>query len=143
MLAELPKIAGLADGWTGIVRGINRVGRIRYIVLEISEQGIDLRRLKAGQGYVEAIVDEQVRQADEFIRESCAIPASALRDAVVGQQQCALARLAQAIDDDRRNDLEPKQLGGFQPPVAGEQHTALIEQHRGRKSDRLNAVGNL
>jgi hypothetical protein len=84
MLAELPEIASLADGWTGIVRGIDRVGWIRYIVLEISEQGIDLRRLKAGQGYIEAIVDEQVRQADEFIRESFAIPAGALRNAIVG-----------------------------------------------------------
>src|SRR5262249_59641596 len=60
-----------------------------------------------------------------------------------GKQEGALARLAQAFDNDCWDVLQPQQFGGFQPAVASKQHTAFIDEHWRSKANRLNAVGDL
>ena len=63
MLAELPEVIWPGDPGTGKLRRIKLIGGIGCVVLEVGKQCIDFRRLKAGDRDVEAVCDQQLRQA--------------------------------------------------------------------------------
>jgi hypothetical protein len=140
---QLPEIARLRDQRSRQQSGVKVVEGIRTIVLKIGEDRIDLRRLKTGHRDVEPIFEQELGQAEEFLRQAFAIPAGVLCDAVVGKQKRAFAGLGQAVDHNGGDGLECEQLGGFEPPVTGEQSPVLIDQDRGGEANRLNAFGNL
>ena len=68
MFAELPQIARLADRRTGKLRGVNHISRVGCIFLEIGNERINLRRLKAGERDVEVICNQQLRQDRQLAR---------------------------------------------------------------------------
>ena len=87
MRPELPEVSRLAHRRERQPVGSDAIRRICRVLLKITDQLVDLDRLEAGDGDVEAFLNEELGELGEFDGESLPVPAGILGDFVVGNQQ--------------------------------------------------------
>ena len=76
------------------------------VLLEIDRDLVDLHRLEASDGNVQALFDEELGELRKLDGEALPIPARIFGDLVVGQEQCALLGLAQPFENNHRHLVE-------------------------------------
>ena len=94
MRAELPDVSRLAHRRKRKPVSSDVIRRVCRVLLEITDQLVDLDGLEAGDGDVEAFLDEELGEFGEFDSQTLPVPAGILGDLVVGEQQRPLFRLA-------------------------------------------------
>ncbi len=124
-MAQQPDIPRPAGRHLGHARHVVGVGQARG---GLGEQRGELVVAEADQ----AEIGPDLAQVGELDPEQRLVPAGIERELVVGQHVGALLRLRPAAGD-HDGDLGQAQLaGGQHAPVAGNQHAALVHQHRHR-----------
>jgi hypothetical protein len=86
MSTRLSSVTSIARIWS--------ICRVFRVVLEVDDQPVDLGRLEAGNGDVEAFLQEELVKLRQFDSQALAVPSGILRDLVVREQESALLRLA-------------------------------------------------
>ena len=137
MVAQHPYVAGPSDRFIGYLR--NAVGIRQTARSQTRQDGLQLIRLEADQANVEAGESELL----EFVAELLEIPARPRRQLIVGQAIGTFFLLAPAACDDHRDRRHPRSRRRAYTPVAGEQVTLLVDQHRHRPSPFADGGGKL
>src|SRR5215203_4606934 len=75
---------------------------------EIVQDRVDLGRVEAGRGELEALPLEQLRKLGELLCQRLSVPAGVLGQLVVGNREQALLGVGEPDRLDRRHDLQPK-----------------------------------
>ena len=81
----------------------------------------------------------------QFLQALCqlrVIPARALVQPVVGDHVGFELRLAEVLQPDHRDGLEPQELCSLEPAVSGDDARCGIDQDRGIEAERSNAPGD-
>lgn len=91
MRAELPEIARFTHRRGGSPSSLDLICRVFRVVLEVDDQPVDLGRLEAGNGDVEAFLQEELVKLRQFDSQALAVPSGILRDLVVREQESAFA----------------------------------------------------
>ena len=71
-------------------------------------QCVDLGGFEACDRDIEIILDQEVGEGGELNRQQLSVPAGALGNPVVGQEQRPLLGVTKPGDDDRRNGRHPE-----------------------------------
>ena len=141
VFSNLPDIANLCDGRSGINERDVFFRNIRCIRLQFTDENIDLGGLEAGKGKIEVEIDrEKFLQLDG---EDLPIPAGKLRKAVVGDDIGADLFLRQIRKAEGRHGLHPEEPRCLDPAVSGDDTARSIDQDRIGKSELFDTVGDL
>ena len=140
---EQPQVArpGHPEGGIDKRRGgvLCIVGRIRRRLSGFVEQHIDFSQREPGDLDIEFEIDERL----QFDGENLAVPAGVEGQLVVGQHIGSALRRIEVGEAQRRNALNPKQLGGLHPAVPGDDLGVIADEDRIGEAEPLNAVGDL
>lgn len=143
MVAKDPQVTGLADNGLLQPGGVDLIGRVGGVLLEIGLDLIDLDRVEAGDTKIKPFLNEEIRELGELQCQSFPIPAGLLRELVVGQREGSLSCLRQAMHLDHRDLDDAKQLCRREPAVTGQDRPVLVRDDWRRKPEGLDAGGNL
>jgi hypothetical protein len=121
----------------------NGVCGIGGVLLEIDRDLVDLHRLEAGNGNVEALLDEELGQLGELDGKALPIPARIFGDLVVGQEQCALLGLTQPFENNRRHLVEVEIDRGRMSTMPQQDRVDLIDYDGDHEAEGENAIGDL
>ena len=105
VIAQLPEVARLRHRRRRRPRGIDSVGGIRRVFLEVRGELVDLDRRKAGDRDVEALDHQDLRKLGQLDGQELAVPAGILGDLVVGEGERAALGLGQSLQLDCRHLL--------------------------------------
>lgn len=132
-----------AGRYIGVIRQ-EIVGRVAILlVCLLGQNGVDLWNGEAAQRNIETALFSLAQQGGQLLRQKIAVPACVERQLVVGEDIGALLRCRHVIEADARHLGLAKQLGRFDPAMAGKDRSGLIDQHRIGKAEFGNAVGDL
>ena len=156
VLAHDPEHAGPRDGsriridFRNMIRrvglpppGVLAENPLQPLSIDVAaiDDGVDLAHVEAGDLHLEArIGNQEMLQLD---LQEVGIPAGILGDAVVGDDVGSLLRFREILDGDRGDGFPAKQLCGLDPAVARQDAGFRINQHRDRKAEGPDALGNL
>jgi hypothetical protein len=93
----------------------------------ISQEQVDLRRLKPGQR--DTLGRQKVDQLAELDRQDFAIPTGLFGEFIVGDHIGALLRLGEMAKPDNRHMSQPFQPRGLKTPMAGKNHIGVVDEH--------------
>ena len=143
VLVQVPEVAQLGHGWCRSPRGIERVGGIGRVFLEVCGELINLGRIESGNCNIEIILDEKPRQLREFACKQLTVPAGIRRDFVVSQGQSAFSGCRKAADLDDGDKGESELHARLVAAVTAENAPCLIGDDRHDKAKLPDALGNL
>ena len=138
VIAENPDVAELGAGRLGR-RGEGRVVVVRQGL--VFQHDVDLAHGEAGQLQVD--LDLRGLDIDDHFAQQVRIPSGFLGDAIVGDPQRFLLRLAQAGQSNGRYGFEPALLGRQRPAVAGDDQPSFINQYGVYEAKGLDVAGQL
>ena len=126
MFAEKPKIARARH------RLLGRLGNCVFVAVTGGRiAGVDARQQPSSSSSREAEkieIDAVLFQPREFGGEDLIVPARIERDLIVGDAIGARLRVGQMIKPDHRDFDNAELPRRQQPPVAGDQHAALVDE---------------
>jgi hypothetical protein len=103
------------------------------------ERDVDVGCREAGDLDIEVELDQPL----QLNGEDLAIPAGLLGQPVVGEHVGPLLGLGEMREPNGRDGGEADQLGRLDPSVTGDDLAGIVDQHRVRKAEPFDAVGDL
>ena len=113
------------------------------VLLEIDRDLVDLDRLEASDGKVQALLDEELGKLRKLDVKALPVPARIFGDLVVCQEQCALLGLAQPFEHDHRHLVKVEINRGRMATMPQQDCVLLIDYQRDHEAEGNNAIGDL
>ena len=143
MRTELPEITRAGSPAKGKPISLDIIRRVCGVLLEVTDERVDLDGLEAGDRDVEVFLNEEIGELGKFDSQTLAVPTGILGDFVVREHQRPLFRLAQTMQPDGGYFLEPTKFRGLKATVAGEESRGLIDDHRHGEAESVNTPSDL